>query len=400
MTLLQTPRGRAAALVAGLGAAIALALLPFASGLLGIGVLYVICAPLHRRLSRRIPERAAALLVLALALALVLVPLFAVVGIIVAEAPGALRVLQENAALGRIAEVRVGSVHLGSQLATAGGTAVAWLSQQAIVFFGSAARGTLSLVIAFFGLYYLLLYPGTVWRGFRPLLPFSDRTADALRVRFHRVTQAKLVGTALTALVQGLIVGVAFRVVELPGAAFWGVITALVSVLPMLGSALVWVPAVAVLALAERWGDAAVVLAAGVVAANIDNVVRLIVFKRVSNIHPMATLIGAFAGLKYFGLLGVLLGPLAIAYFFELLRMYRVEYGRSPQAAAAAELRRNEHRREDAGRGDPLSRVDEDARRLDREHHREAERGDEAARRAPREADGEGDGPVAPLRPP
>ena len=50
------------------------------------------------------------------------------------------------------------------------------------------------------------------------------------------------------------------------------------------------------------------------------------VFKKVSNIHPMATLIGAFAGLKYFGLLGVLLGPLAIAYFFEMLKMYRQEY--------------------------------------------------------------------------
>ena len=74
----------------------------------------------------------------------------------------------------------------------------------------------------------------------------------------------------------------------------------------------------------------------GVFAANIDNVIRLIVFKRVSNIHPMATLIGAFAGLKYFGLLGVLLGPLAIAYFFEMLKLYRHEYVNGAHPAGGA----------------------------------------------------------------
>lgn len=329
MALLETPRTRAAALIAALGIAIALALLPFASGLLGIGVLYVICAPLHRRLSRRLPERLAALIVLTLALAGVLVPLGVIVGIVVTEAPATLRVLQENVVLGRFTALRVGNIDLGSQIASAGGAAVGWLSQQAISFFGSAARGTLSLVIAFFGLYYLLLYPGAVWRSVRGFLPFSDRTADGLRTRFHRVTEATLVGTALTAMVQGTIVGIGFWAVGLPSAAFWGVITALVSVLPMLGSALVWVPGVTVLALGERWPAAAALLAVGILAANVDNVVRLIVFKRVSNIHPMATLIGAFAGLKYFGLLGVLLGPLAIAYFFELLRMYRIEYTRA-----------------------------------------------------------------------
>lgn len=332
MAFLQSRRSRAAVLIAALGLAIGVALLPFASGLLGIGVLYVICAPLHRRLSRRIPPRLAAPLVLALALALALVPLGVVVGIVVAEAPGTLRALEENAVIGRVAELRVGNVHLGTQLASAGGATVAWISQQAISFFGSAARGTLSLVIAFFGLYYLLLYPGTVWRSVRGMLPFTDRTADALRIRFHRVTEATLVGTALTALVQGTVVGLGFWMVAIPSAAFWGVITALVSVLPVLGSALVWVPGVAALALGERWWAAAALLAVGIFAANIDNVIRLIVFKRVSNIHPMATLIGAFAGLKYFGLLGVLLGPLAIAYFFEMLGLYRREFG-APELA-------------------------------------------------------------------
>lgn len=338
MALLQTQRQRAAALVAALGIAIGIAVTPFASGLLGIAVLYVICAPAHRRLSRRIPPRVSALVVLTGALILVLLPLAVVVGIVVSEAPATIAALQDPALMGRIATLRVGGIDVGAQLAEAGGTVVGWLSQQALAFFGSAARGLLSLVIAFFGLYYLLLYPAAVWGGVRDFLPFSDQTADHLRDRFHSVTEATLVGTLFTAIVQGSLVGLGFWAVGLPSAAFWGVITALVSVLPMLGSALVWVPGVLVLSMGERWAAAVVLACIGLFAANIDNIIRLVVFKKVSNIHPMATLIGAFAGLKYFGLLGVLLGPLAIAYFFEMLKMYRQEYVTGPAQPVADPL--------------------------------------------------------------
>jgi predicted PurR-regulated permease PerM len=62
------------------------------------------------------------------------------------------------------------------------------------------------------------------------------------------------------------------------------------------------------------------------IASNVDNIVRPILYKRVSDIHPMITLVGALAGVRYFGLLGILLGPLAIAYLFEMLRAYREEY--------------------------------------------------------------------------
>jgi predicted PurR-regulated permease PerM len=75
-----------------------------------------------------------------------------------------------------------------------------------------------------------------------------------------------------------------------------------------------------------------------VVASNLDNLVRLVVFKRVSDIHPMITLVGAFAGVKYMGLIGVLLGPLAITYFFELLRVYQNEHGHSMVRQGSATL--------------------------------------------------------------
>jgi predicted PurR-regulated permease PerM len=334
MAFLETRRQRAGFLVTLLGVAILIALVPFATGLLGIVVLYVICAPVHRRLARRIPERASAVIVLTAALVLVLLPLAVMVSVIVAEAPDAIAVLQANA--DRLSTLRVGGMDVGTQLAEAGGTAAAWVAQQAVAFGGGAARSLLSLVIAFFGLYYLLLYPGVVWNSVREYVPFSDQNADSLRARFFSVTQATLVGTLLTALVQGTMVGVAFWVLGLPAPAFWGVITGMVSVLPMLGSALVWAPGMVVLGMDGRWGAMLALGIVGFLAGSVDNVVRMIVFKKVSNIHPLATLVGAFAGLKLFGLLGVLLGPLAIAYFFELLKMYRDEYLGAASATAVS----------------------------------------------------------------
>ena len=96
----------------------------------------------------------------------------------------------------------------------------------------------------------------------------------------------------------------------------------------MLGTSLVWLPATLVLLVQNRYGAAITMLVIGAgIASNVDNLIRPLIYRRVSNIHPMITLVGAFAGVRYFGLLGVLLGPLGIAYLFELLKFYREEYG-------------------------------------------------------------------------
>jgi predicted PurR-regulated permease PerM len=105
-------------------------------------------------------------------------------------------------------------------------------------------------------------------------------------------------------------------------------VTALVSVLPILGSSLVWVPATAVLLLSQRPGAAlALGLIGAVVSSNVDNVIRPVIYRRVSGLHPMASLLGAFAGVEMFGLIGLVLGPLAIAYCLELISLYETEYG-------------------------------------------------------------------------
>jgi predicted PurR-regulated permease PerM len=335
MSLFATPRQRAGTLIGVLGLAILLAVGPFLMGLLGVAVLHVICSPLYRRLSTRLSGRIAALLIVLGAALLLLLPGAALVGVVIDQAGDTVKSMSGTTAFARIAAIRIGTFDVGAQITRAGGTMLSWLSGQAFQFFGSATRATLNLVLALFGLYYMLQEADPLWERFRAVLPFSDPAREALKDRFYSVTRATLLGTVLTAFLQGSIVGIGFALVGLPNAAFWGVITACVSVLPVLGSALVWLPGVVILLANDRYAAATgLALLGGIVASNVDNVVRPFVFKRVSHIHPMVSLVGAFAGVNLFGLIGLLVGPLAITYFFELLRLFREDYGADAPAAA------------------------------------------------------------------
>jgi predicted PurR-regulated permease PerM len=333
MAILQTPRDRAAFLILVLGTAILLALAPFLSGLLGAAVLYVIFVKPYRRLAGMVQPGFAAALTLIVALIIIALPLTWLIGIVIDQAPDALRGLQNSSLFARVGQLRIGSYNVGAEVAKASGTLVSWLSGQVFAFVGSATSAALNLVIAFFALYYMLRSGAAMWGVIRGYIPFSSTTADALRDRFFSVTEATLLGTVLVAVIQGGLIGIGFWIVSLPNPLFWGTVTAFASILPVLGSALVWLPAMVVLLFQARYGSAiTIAVIGGVVASNIDNLIRPFVYRRVSNIHPMITLVGAFAGVKYFGLLGLLLGPLAIAYLFELLRFYREEYGTPDEA--------------------------------------------------------------------
>lgn len=291
-------------------------------------VLYVVFVKLYQRLERVMKPGVAAVLTLTVALIIIALPLTWLIGVVIAQAPDALRRLQSSTVFTAISQLSIAGVDVGEELAKATGTIASWLSTKLFSFLGSATSAILNLVIAFFGLYYLLRSEGHSWTTIRSYIPFSEKTADALRDRFFNVTEATLLGTVLIATIQGTLVGSGFWLVGLPNPFFWGTATAFASILPVLGTSLVWGPAVLVLLVQNRYGAAITMLVIGAgIASNVDNVIRPLVYRRVSNIHPMVTLVGAFAGVKYFGLLGVLLGPLAIAYLFELLRFYRQEYG-------------------------------------------------------------------------
>lgn len=303
--------------------AIVIGLVPFLSGLVGALILATIVKAPYDGLSRILPRRVAALTVALGALVLLLVPGTWLVSTIVDEAGLALRAWNPNATIEWLSRVRFGEVDLGREIAGVGSTLLGWLSGHAMAAVNGATHTILNVVVALFGLYYLLLDGPAVWKRIKRLVPASERIMELLASRFAEVTEALLLGTVFTAGLQGLLVGVAFALLGLQPAALWGFMTACVAVLPVLGSALVWAPGAIVLFLNHRPAAAMVLAGLGVLAvSNLDNLVRLIVYRRMSGIHPMLTLVGAFAGVQLFGIIGAFLGPLVLSYFIELVGVY------------------------------------------------------------------------------
>ena len=239
MQFLDAKRQRAALLIFVLGLGLAYALWPFTTGLMGALVLYVVFTPFFRALRRHglKPGLAAAVVVLT-ALVLVVGPGISFIGLVANEAQAMASGVLQSPLLGRLRELRLGPYDIGAQIEALGSQFVSWAGSSALSVVGTATRIGIQLTIAFFGLFYLLVAPAGAWRGIRPFIPFSSANAEVLRVRFHDVTFSTLVGTGLTAAVQGLLVGVAFWAAGLSNAVFWGVVTIIVAILPVVGSGL------------------------------------------------------------------------------------------------------------------------------------------------------------------
>jgi predicted PurR-regulated permease PerM len=315
--------------IAGLGVAIGAAVLPFLFGLLGAPILAVTFAPLHHWLGHRTgPRRAAAGAVLAAVLA-VFVPAIGISLLIISELPAVLASPDMNRIISSLAMLHLGPFDFGAQLAAAGSDFVAWLSRQAMALIGGLTFVAINLLIAFLGLYFLLRANGEPWSFIRRYIPFSAETAERLRIRFHDVTRATILGIGATALAQGVIVGGAFAVVGLGHPLLWGAVTGVASVLPVFGSSMVWLPGVGMLLIDRQYTGATILGFIGaIIASNIDNVIRPMIFRRVSDVHPLVAVVGAFAGMRYFGLLGLLLGPLALVYFVELVKAYDHDFAK------------------------------------------------------------------------
>ncbi len=292
-------------------------------------MLAVLFAPIHNWMVRRgLPEAPTALLVTLLGAIVVIVPLIALAGLIINEAQQVATNVLQSPALERLSTLEIGGFRVGPRIAEVGGSVVRWLGASAVGLVGTATRLSLNLTIAFFGLYYVLKYPGEdPWNNALPYVPFSRKNAEKLGQRFKDVTVSTVVGTGAIAAIQGVLLGVAFGIAGLPNALFWSVVTVAVAILPVVGSGLVWGPAALVLILQGRpVAGVLLIIWGAVVVGSVDTLLRPLIYRRFSTIHPLITLIGAIGGVSQFGLLGLLIGPLALSYLFELVRMYREEY--------------------------------------------------------------------------
>jgi predicted PurR-regulated permease PerM len=188
---------------------------------------------------------------------------------------------------------------------------------------GGAASLLLGISVMYFLLYFMFRHYSKFEEGLIRFSPFREQNALKFADELKNTTYSNVLGQGLIAVVQGALVSLGFFIFGIPDALFWGVIATFVSFLPLVGAALVFVPA-GILELANGnetagWG---ILIWGFVLVTNIDNVIRFVIAQRVGNIHPIITIIGVVVGIPAFGIMGLVYGPLLLSYFILTVRIY------------------------------------------------------------------------------
>lgn len=191
------------------------------------------------------------------------------------------------------------------------------------VAFLGAVGTVLSFTVMLFLLFFIIRDGCAIARLGAALVPLPPAQRDDLAERLSSVTRAVVRGTVVTAIVQGLLTGIAFAVVGLPAPVVFGVVAAVLSVVPFGGTALVWVPGVAALAVQGHYPQAAILVAFGVVISSVDNFLKPLLISGSAVLPTLAVFIGVLGGLVAFGMIGLFLGPVVIALVLALIEFSR-----------------------------------------------------------------------------
>ncbi|MGH6886332.1 MAG: AI-2E family transporter [Geminicoccales bacterium] len=191
------------------------------------------------------------------------------------------------------------------------------------VAFLGAVGTVLSFTVMLFILFFIVRDGGQIARLGAALVPLPADQREALADRLATVTRAVVRGTVLTSMIQGLLLGLGFAIVGLPAPVVFGVLAAVLSVVPFGGTALVWIPALATLLVQGRYGQAGGILIIGVIVSSVDNFIKPMLISGRSPLPTLAVFIGVLGGLTAFGLIGLFVGPVVIALVLALIEFTR-----------------------------------------------------------------------------
>ena len=201
------------------------------------------------------------------------------------------------------------------------------LGQVVLANLSAVSKGTaeffLDLFIMLYAMYFLLVYASEARDRLLTLVPLSNENRNRLLDKGRAVARATIKGTVVIGIVQGILGGLAFFAAGLGGAALWGTVMALSSVIPGVGTALVWVPAVGyVFASGDvGWGIGLTVWFAAVVGT-VDNVLRPKLVGSDTQMPDILILISTLGGLAMFGAAGLLIGPIIAGVWITLFDVY------------------------------------------------------------------------------
>ena len=201
------------------------------------------------------------------------------------------------------------------------------------VFLG-AFGAVVGFVLMIFMLFFFIRDGEVLVNTVRELIPMQQPQKDRLFDHLAGVTRAMVYGTGLTALIQGVLVGLAFLFVGLESPVVFGVLAALAALIPFGGTALVWIPGAIVLAIQGRWGATIFMLVwGGLLVSLVDNVVRPMLVSGRAPVGTLTVFLGVLGGLAAFGAIGLFLGPVVLALIIALVR-FALDVRRAEVASA------------------------------------------------------------------
>ena len=200
------------------------------------------------------------------------------------------------------------------------------------------AAGTFNFLMDYFimltVLFFLLRDSAHIAKGVRWISPLSETEENMFVDSFRVVSRAPVLGNLVTALAQGTISGLIFLVLGLPNPILWGALTALLSLVPLIGTALVWVPWTIYLLAAGSYVRALIFVVTQVaLVGGIDNILRPMLIEGRVHMHTLVVFFSILGGIGYFGILGMFFGPLVFAIAVAFLEFYTDARRQTPDSA-------------------------------------------------------------------
>lgn len=316
-----------------------LMLQPFVAVLAWATVLVIVFYPVHKRLLKRVKSPGiTALLSCLLVILTILVPVVLVTIAVLNELSGALSSLQATIAYlldpnspytGRvlgwasryidIEQLRSGQYLLDRLKGVSGQVA-----GQTLGVIGGVIGAIVQMFFVVFTMYYLFRDGDKIFAALRDALPLENEQATTIMARTRDVIGASVYGVLAIAIVQGVLGGIAFWALGVPSAIVWGVAMTFLSMIPMLGAFLVWVPAAIYLGLTGHPVKALImVLWGALVIGMADNFLRPKLVGGRTKLHELLIFFAVLGGLQVFGVLGIVLGPVVLAITLALVQVFK-----------------------------------------------------------------------------
>ncbi len=304
------------------------------------GLFSAMVHPTHNWLNQKLDgrENLASLLTVLGIILLVLIPLTALIGVIISQAisvgqsvtPWVQGFIAEPTALTAFLEklpyyeeilpYRDVIIQKAGELV---GTVTKYLVDSLSSFTKLTINVIFSSIIMLYVMFYFLTMGDILLKKILYFLPLDDNDEQRLLNRFTSVTRATVKGTLIIGVIQGTICGFAFAIAGIEGPAFWGSVMAVMSIVPAFGTAIIWFPALLILALTSDWTGVIILgILCGAIAGNLDNIIRPRLVGKDTEMHDLFVLFGTLGGITMFGLLGIIIGPIVAALFITIWEIY------------------------------------------------------------------------------